>query len=217
LRERGIERLYSLADPNWNVIAICDSTGSIMERTRYNAFGMITWLDANFNTKNNSNYDWNRTFTGQVLDCETELMLYRNRYYSTELGRFVQKDPIEYDAGDVNIYRYIFNRSENHFDSSGLQLERIFGSPEDYYEHQLPPVPPTQPTPPPPMPSQYTCAKIAASCGRFTLKCCKFIGRRGNIVLMVCEQTFFTNKPLGVGSELPQPPPQNEICCPESP
>jgi uncharacterized protein RhaS with RHS repeats len=81
LREKGNERLYSLADPNWNVVAICDSAGSVVERMNYDAFGQIAWLNTNFSTKNRSDYNWNRTFTGQVFDSETGLVLYRNRYY----------------------------------------------------------------------------------------------------------------------------------------
>jgi hypothetical protein len=38
LREKSEERLYSLADPNWNVIAICDISGNVQERYNYNAF-----------------------------------------------------------------------------------------------------------------------------------------------------------------------------------
>jgi RHS repeat-associated protein len=109
LREKGNERLYSLADPNWNVSAICNETGNIQERMKYNAFGKITWLNTNFGTKNGSDYNWNRTFTGQALDIETGLMLYRNRYYHVELGRFVSRDPIGYDGNDENIYRYLQN------------------------------------------------------------------------------------------------------------
>ena len=107
LRDNGSERLYSLADPNWNVVATTDASGVVQERMKYDAFGKVTWLDASFATKANSNYVWNRTFTGQVLDAETGLMLYRGRYYHTGLGRFINRDPIEYLAGDTNLYRYV--------------------------------------------------------------------------------------------------------------
>jgi RHS repeat-associated protein len=154
LREKGEERLYSLADPNWNVIALVDVTGSIVERMKYDAFGGVVWLDAIFGVKLESNYAWNRIFTGQVMDSETGLMLYRNRYYNTVFGRFVSRDPIGYDADDINIYRYIFNRCGSRFDPYGFfQIERIFGNPSDYYGRQLPPVPPAQPTPPTPKPN----------------------------------------------------------------
>ena len=110
LRERGKERLYSLADPNWNVIAVADAKGHVVERMRYDAFGKTTWLDAAFAVKPHSEYAWNRAFTGQVLDAETGLMLYRNRYYHSGLGRFVTRDPIGYHAGDVCLYRYVQNK-----------------------------------------------------------------------------------------------------------
>jgi len=34
---------------------------------------------------------------------------YRNRVYSAGLGRFLQTDPIRFEAGDGNLYRYVFN------------------------------------------------------------------------------------------------------------
>jgi uncharacterized protein RhaS with RHS repeats len=40
---------------------------------------------------------------------EANLYDYRNRVYSAELGRFLQTDPIRFDAGDGNLYRYVFN------------------------------------------------------------------------------------------------------------
>jgi len=120
LRERGGEKLYSLADPNWNVVATTDALGMVQERMRYDAFGNVTWLDSAFVVKANSDDGWNRTFTGQVLDAETDLMLYRNRYYHTGLGRFITRDPIGYAAGDVSLYRYVRNAANKWLDSMGL-------------------------------------------------------------------------------------------------
>ena len=48
LHEKGAEKLYSLADPNWNVVATCDSTGTVQERMCYDAFGKVSWFDAAF-------------------------------------------------------------------------------------------------------------------------------------------------------------------------
>jgi len=122
LRERGDEKLYSLADPNWNVVATTNDAGVVQERMKYDAFGKVTWMTAAFATKAASDLAWNRTFTGQVLDSESGLMLYRNRYYHTGLGRFVSRDPIGYDAEDVNIYRYVGNMPIVNVDPLGLQL-----------------------------------------------------------------------------------------------
>ncbi|MDR0610649.1 MAG: hypothetical protein LBG58_11100, partial [Planctomycetaceae bacterium] len=120
LREKGEERLYSLADPNWNVVAICNITGDIQERYAYDAFGKRNVFDANFTAKAGTEFDWNRAFTGQVLDFETGLMLYRNRFYHTGLGRFVTRDPIGYKSKDINIYRYVSNASSVKLDWNGF-------------------------------------------------------------------------------------------------
>jgi uncharacterized protein RhaS with RHS repeats len=40
--------------------------------------------------------------------------------YSAELGRFLQTDPIRFDAGDVNLYRYVYNNPVNLWDPLGL-------------------------------------------------------------------------------------------------
>ena len=121
LREKGSEKLYSLADPNWNVVALANAAGSVVERLRYDAFGKVTWMDAAFAAKASSGYNWNRAFTGQVLDSESGLMLYRNRFYHTGLGRFVQRDSIGYDAGDSSLYRYCFNEALDSLDPFGYE------------------------------------------------------------------------------------------------
>jgi len=120
LREKGSEKLYSFADPNWNVVALTDASGIMQERMKYDAFGKVTWMTAVFATKGSSSYDWNRTFTGQVLDAESGLMLYRNRFYHTGLGRFVQRDPIGYEGGGISLYRYAENGPTNKNDDFGL-------------------------------------------------------------------------------------------------
>ena len=138
-RERGSEKLYSLSDVSWNVVATVDAAGVVQERMRYDAFGKVAWMNAAFTTKANSAYAWNRTFMGQVLDNESGLMLYRNRYYHTGLGRFVTRDPVGYRAGDWNVYRYISNTSCNTTDAHGLlskptKCERLLGKAKERLE-----------------------------------------------------------------------------------
>jgi RHS repeat-associated protein len=122
LREKNAERLYSLADPNWNVVGICDSTGDIQERYIYDAFGKWNIFNTNFVSKAGTALGWNRAFTGQVLDFETGLMLYRNRYYHIGLGRFVNRDPMEYYRNSTNLYQYVKNNPALLFDTYGLMF-----------------------------------------------------------------------------------------------
>ncbi|MBN2653814.1 MAG: RHS repeat-associated core domain-containing protein [Nitrospirae bacterium] len=44
-----------------------------------------------------------------------------NEYHT---GRFVSKDPIGFNAGDVNLYRYVGNNPANRTDPEGLEVER---------------------------------------------------------------------------------------------
>ena len=64
-------------------------------------------------------------FTGREFDNSLGLYYYRARYYSPELGRFLQEDPIAYTAQDANLYRYVFNQPAEHTDPSGRILPLI--------------------------------------------------------------------------------------------
>jgi hypothetical protein len=44
--------------------------------------------------------------------------------YQPELGRFLQPDPQEFEAGDYNLYRYCHNDPVNRSDPTGLQDEK---------------------------------------------------------------------------------------------
>jgi RHS repeat-associated protein len=62
------------------------------------------------------------TYTGQESDGETGLMYYGARYYSAEIGRFVQPDsmlPDIYDPQQLNRYAYVRNNPLKYVDPSG--------------------------------------------------------------------------------------------------
>jgi len=50
-------------------------------------------------------------------------------YYHAHVGRFIQRDPIEYAAGDKNLYRYVGDAPTNARDPFGLQLASDKGIP----------------------------------------------------------------------------------------
>ena len=59
-------------------------------------------------------------YTGREQDGETGLDYYRARYYDAANGRFISVDPIGFEAGDTNLYRYVGNNSTNSTDPSGM-------------------------------------------------------------------------------------------------
>jgi RHS repeat-associated protein len=61
-------------------------------------------------------------YTGRERDLESGLSYYRARYYDSNVGRFISTDPIGFEAGDTNLYRYVFNSSTNYTDPSGKIL-----------------------------------------------------------------------------------------------
>jgi len=63
-------------------------------------------------------------FTGRRFDPETsnattQMYFYRARYYSPVLGRFISRDPIDYDGG-MNLYEYVGGMATAHGDPSGF-------------------------------------------------------------------------------------------------
>jgi len=122
LYRKGETDYYSLTDTNWNIVALTNNSGVVQERYTYSAFGQVNIFDAVFGIRPTSTCNVARTFTGQAFDSETGLMLYRNRVYHPTLGRFVQRDPIGYNAGDMSLYRYVKNRSIIAFDALGLYI-----------------------------------------------------------------------------------------------
>jgi uncharacterized protein RhaS with RHS repeats len=63
---------------------------------------------------------------------EAKLDDYRNWVYLAEFGKFLQSDPIRFDAGDVNLYRYVGNGSLNWVDVFGLKFTIDLSAPKDW-------------------------------------------------------------------------------------
>ena len=92
----------------------------IVERYQYSPFGITTIYNADKTQEfDESQYGNPYMFTGRRYDSETGLYYYRMRYYSPDLGRFLQPDPIGYADG-MNIYAYVGNNPLNFIDPWGL-------------------------------------------------------------------------------------------------
>ena len=104
---------WYLTDHQQTVYAIADADGNIINENTYDAFGSrLSETDANQSDR--------FAFTGRETDADTGLAYHRARYYAPETGRFMTLDPIAFDAGDVNLYRYVNNAPFLHTDPTGL-------------------------------------------------------------------------------------------------
>jgi RHS repeat-associated protein len=104
-------RLYS-------VTAMTNQAAAVVERYAYAAYGALTILAPNGTTVRAASAINNPYIhTGRRHDEETGLYHYRARYYDAELGRFLGRDPIGYQAGP-SLYRAYF--VPNGVDPTGL-------------------------------------------------------------------------------------------------
>jgi RHS repeat-associated protein len=134
------EILYFVQDSQFNATALINAVGSVIERYMYDSYGKSTILDASGKIiKASSAYDNQVMFTGRPLDLETGLYQFRNRYFDSSLGRFVNRDPLKYGSGMDLYCAYFCPQSQ---DPMGM-----------INAANNPPPPPGPPSPVPPLPS----------------------------------------------------------------
>ncbi|HXH81928.1 MAG TPA: RHS repeat-associated core domain-containing protein [Candidatus Tectomicrobia bacterium] len=110
-RTTGGTTEHYLTDALGSVVALADGAGAVASTYSYEPFGRVT---ATGSTSSNE-----LKYTGREDDA-TGLHYYRARYYHPQLQRFISEDPIEFDAGDVNLYVYVGNSPMDRTDPLGL-------------------------------------------------------------------------------------------------
>src|SRR5205814_4443418 len=113
-----------------NVAFLLDTGGTGVEKYTYDVFGQPTITDWNGSGRSQSAYGNRFMFTGREYFTELGLYDYRHRFYHPGLGRFLQSDPIGFEAGDMNLFRYVGDDPVDHTDPTGLLADHI-------YERQL--------------------------------------------------------------------------------
>ena len=108
LRDKGIERLYALNDLRFSIVALANTSGTIVERYDYDGHGVATVLDSAFVERpNGTSHDWQFRYTGKRQDLNTGLYYFRARYFHAQLGRFISRDPLGFADG-MSLYRGYF-------------------------------------------------------------------------------------------------------------
>ncbi|TWT55957.1 RHS repeat-associated core domain-containing protein [Allorhodopirellula solitaria] len=132
LRDRDIspsgglltERLYYLADANWNTTAVVSDSGSVQERYEYDPYGNLSVFEANFTPRAVSSYAVHYTYTSREWTPDAGLYYFRNRWYDAQLGRFSSRDPIGYEGSPWNLHEYAGGSPTKNVDPSGKSIER---------------------------------------------------------------------------------------------
>ncbi len=104
-------------DANGNVSELVDSVGSIVAHYEYDPFGRIAASTGAYADENPYR------FSTKYQDTETGLLYYGFRYYSPELGRWLNRDPIE-EEGGYNLYGFVYNEPVNYIDVLGNKPRR---------------------------------------------------------------------------------------------
>ncbi len=109
------EQFYYQGDHLGSVRALTDATGLVANSYDYDAYGNIE--------ASSESVTQPFTYTGREFDAESGLYYYRARYYDAATGRFINQDPIGFAAGDLNLYRYVFNSPVNLRDPDGRFIQ----------------------------------------------------------------------------------------------
>jgi RHS repeat-associated protein len=89
------ERLDAIADANWNVSAVVNTSGTVVERYAYDPYGGSTVIDADWSSDddNLSDVSWIYLHQSGRLNMELGQYSFHNREYDPALGRWFQQDP----------------------------------------------------------------------------------------------------------------------------
>jgi len=114
------QRLYACQDANFNLTSICDSSsGTVVERYVFDAYGLRTIMNAAWATITTSAYDRVVGHQGLLIDAESGLINNRMRGLLPHIGRFSSVDPIPYSES-ANLYQYLRGAPTARLDPVGL-------------------------------------------------------------------------------------------------
>ncbi len=106
------QKYYYLRDHLGSIRDVVDETGAVQARYDYDPYGRRTRVAGDLDT------DFG--FTGHYWNAPSGLWLALFRAYDANLGRWLNRDPIE-EAGGLNVYGYVGNDPFNWVDPDGAQ------------------------------------------------------------------------------------------------
>ena len=106
-----------LTDRLGSVRDVLDHTGASVAQATFDAWGNQLGTPSTFQGM----YGWD----GYDFDAASAFYNNHARYYDPHSERWISQDPMGFDAGDSNLYRYVHNAPTNATDPSGMADEWI--------------------------------------------------------------------------------------------
>jgi RHS repeat-associated protein len=119
---------FPLYDNNGNITDYIAESGATVAHREYDPFGRTTVATGTMVN------DFNFWFSTKYLDHETGQYYYGRRFYSPQLLRWLNRDPVE-EGGGANLYGVIGNNPVNGIDPLGLKQHSMtfdFTNPSEY-------------------------------------------------------------------------------------
>jgi RHS repeat-associated protein len=108
----GEGTVWYLTDRLGSIRDLADVSGDPINHSDFDSFGKVI-RQTNLAAGDRFN------FQSRELDTETGHYFFRARFYSPRLGRFVSEDPLGFQSGDLNVFRFVGNSQSNGSDPSG--------------------------------------------------------------------------------------------------
>jgi RHS repeat-associated protein len=123
LLKNVITSVYYYHDASGSTSHLASSGSLLLESYLYDLQGTPTFYDSGgHQLPGGSNYGVRHLFTGQQWYSELGLYDLRNRYYSPDIGRFLQADPTGFNGDATNLYRYCHNNPLKFTDPTGENI-----------------------------------------------------------------------------------------------
>ena len=107
---------FTMTDQNGSVRDVLNSSGTVVSTVDYDAYGNII-----NGSQTGASYLGRYTYDSYAWDDATKYYDNNARVYDPSSGRWLSQDPLGFDAGDSNLYRYVKNSPVDGSDRSGME------------------------------------------------------------------------------------------------
>ncbi|MBR5320734.1 MAG: hypothetical protein IKU41_02715, partial [Clostridia bacterium] len=117
-----------------DIIAIVDELGEVIVEYSYDAWGNVTFHETSLQNMTKAStlcFVSPFTYRGYCYDYDIELYYLQSRYYSAEIGRFINTDDTQIametlgEILGVNLFAYCYNNPVNYLDTNGKSITAI--------------------------------------------------------------------------------------------